>query len=141
MLLFCLFANGVYDILCSTSILYDFSLLSQLHLKMFDYLTLLEKRLLAYWILTNGCVRLSASIFPNKDVLLVAAATYFTEAFCFEYECEVGKAMFANKVRFVSITSVIFGLLLISSSLEKVFINLANYFYKIYISRIYKTFL
>lgn len=119
MLLFLLFANGIYDILCSIGILFDNSFLSQFHLNMFvtKNQTHLEKRLLAYWILTNGIIRLVSSFSTN--LLLVAALTYYIEAFCFEYEYQVGNTLYLYKVRFVSITSVVFGLLLILSLINE----------------------
>ena len=55
--------NGIYDILCSLSILVPslkVPILSDLHLSMFkrdqDQIT---KRFVAYWIFTYGCMRMS----------------------------------------------------------------------------------
>ena len=113
-----LILNGVYDILCSVGILWFsdvpfFSELSKLHTNMFAEEIHRDnpviKRLLAYWLMTYGLVRLSAGLFGSSHLYFVAAMTYFIEAFCFEYENRVGKTMISYKVTFVSVFSVALG--------------------------------
>ena len=113
-----LILNGIYDILCASSILWfqgipPFSYLAQLHPTMFSEKENSEnptlKRFLAYWIMTYGGLRLTAGF--HRDVALdsFAAATYFIEALCFENENRIWKTMVPSKVLFVSIFSVILG--------------------------------
>lgn len=71
--------NAIYDILCSFAILkiLNIPLLNNLHLSMFkneqDEVT---KRMLAYWIFTNGIIRLS----DNKNLVTLS---YLLESFFF----------------------------------------------------------
>ena len=123
--------NGIYDILCSFSILLlscccwkipISSHLSMLHLNMFEKeehrSNPVIQRILAYWILTYGIVRLAAGICKDMDsnnnnnisVCILAAITYFIEAFCFL--CEIlllERTMIIPKVIFVSTFSIILG--------------------------------
>jgi hypothetical protein len=72
------------------------------------------RRLLSYWILTYGTVRTAAGL-HREDVLdMLAAMTYFIEAFCFEYELRVGGTMVRSKVAFVSVFSLAIGILVAS---------------------------
>lgn len=73
------------------------------------------KRLLSYWLITYGVARTAAGI-PNNfefGMDVVAAITYFIEAFCFEYEHRVGKTLVPSKVTFVSVFSFILGVLVL----------------------------
>ena len=69
--------NAIYDILCSFAILkiLNIPLLNNLHLSMFkneqDEVT---KRMFAYWIFTNGIIRLS----DNKNLVTLS---YLLESF------------------------------------------------------------
>ena len=51
-------------------------------------------------------------IYWELDIL--GALTYLIEAFCFEYEHRVGGTMVQSKVRFVSIFSLVLGILVAS---------------------------
>jgi len=115
-----LFLNGVYDLMCMAGILWlskvpIFDGLSQLHPTMFSSKDHSEhpviKRLLAYWIMTYGTVRLIAGIYTEEGLDYVAAASYFIEALCFEIELLKGKTLLTEKVRFVSIFSAALGVL------------------------------
>lgn len=104
--------NGTYDLLCASSILWIPKCeLSQLHPNMFISTSPMIQRLLAYWIFTYGLVRLAAGWNPSFQKL--AAATYFLEAFVLEYECQVGKTMHPDKVRMVSLFSMMLGCLVL----------------------------
>lgn len=136
-----LILNGVYDIICAISILWrdqtglpvwePFNTLSLLHPKMFKEecgFTEISKlsapeqkfdsskilfRFLAYWVLTYGIARLVAGIKYDVSSDIIAAMTYFIEAFCFEYESRMASTMYQDKVTFVSVFSVVLGILVI----------------------------
>ena len=69
------------------------------------------KRLLAYWIMTYGTIRLVAGIYTEVGLDYTAAFSYFIEALCFEIELYKGKTLLIDKVRFVSIFSAALGVL------------------------------
>jgi len=117
-----LLLNGIYDILCSVGIVWFsnipvFSELSELHTGMFskesDRENPVIRRLLAYWLMTYGMVRLAASLSQTRPLYIVAAMTYFIEAGCFEYENRVGETLISYKATFVSILSIVFGVLVL----------------------------
>lgn len=70
-------------------------------------------RFLAYWIMTYGFARLVAGIkyYPSSDI--IAAITYFLEAFCFEWESRIAGTMSQEKVTFVSYFSFVLGVLVL----------------------------
>lgn len=115
--------NGVYDIACGLSILlYErtgyVNWLSNLHIGMFrnEYiiqaknnveeikLKKLFYRLLAYWIITYGSIRLIAGL---EGGYIMTIISYALEAICFEFENNIANTTSPEKVRFVSITSTI----------------------------------
>lgn len=108
-----LVTNGIYDIVCSVCILYgNIPPFSTLHSNMFSRtLETSEKRIMAYWIATYGVVRLYSGI--TLEALPLSAATYLGEAFCFEYEHYNSQKMIVEKVRFVSISSIFLGFMII----------------------------
>ena len=119
--------NGVYDIVCAICILLCIGcqatvpVFSKLHPTMF-----LERsddpvvnRLLSYWILTYGIVRLYAGLVDDYHIQILAAMTYFIEAGCFSYENLVGMTLVDYKANFVSITSVILGSFLLMNTYRK----------------------
>jgi hypothetical protein len=117
-----LVANGVYDLCCCFGILFlpdlpGFAQLSQLHNTMFSESENSNhpviKRLLAYWLMTYGMVRTVAGAYPYFMLDIVAALTYFIEAFCFEFESRTEKTMIQRKVTFVSVFSFILGVVVI----------------------------
>ena len=63
-------------------------------------------RLLAYWILTYGSIRLISGIYPSNITYFISANTYLIEAFSYEYELFINNSMIKNKIRFVSISSL-----------------------------------
>ena len=107
-----LIINGVYDIICAVSILYFPKVLfAKIHTKMYiDSSTLLSNHFLAYWILTNGIIRLFSGIYSK--MYFAAAITYFVEIFVFINEMTTEKMKLLH-VFFVVITSFIIGTLLI----------------------------
>lgn len=114
-----LIANGIYDLLCASSILWlykipVFTQLSKLHPMMFEkkenYDNPVIKRLLSYWLITEGSIRIIAGCYRNIGLDIAASFTYFIEAFCFEYENRIGLTMVRSKVMFVSIVSTIMGI-------------------------------
>jgi hypothetical protein len=117
-----LFINGFYDITCSASILWlsnipGFKQLSLLHPTMYsneiDSENPVVKRLLAYWLMTYGVVRLVAGCKEEYLLDILGAITYFIEAFCFEYENRVGKTLVYEKAQFVWISSACIGALIL----------------------------
>jgi len=80
MLYYIIKLNGIYDIICSVSIL-DYNIipnLRNLHLKMFKYNNdnKLFERFFAYWIFTYGVMRLFGSY-------AIASYSYYLEALFF----------------------------------------------------------
>lgn len=110
--------NRVYDLMCALSILFLSSVpvvgfFSTLHPQMFanseDANHPVIRRLLAYWLLTYGTVRVAAGF--DRALVFVGAVTYFIEALCFVYEYRIGMTMKGAKVAFVSLFSVLLSLL------------------------------
>lgn len=94
-----LIINGIYDLACACSILvFPVPVLSSLHTGMFTETSPVTRRLLAYWILTYGSSRLAVGM--TSGSCLVAALTYFAEAFCFAHEHFVGRTLILSRVRF-----------------------------------------
>jgi hypothetical protein len=101
--------NGLYDIICAISILclskfWVFHTLStKLHVAMFKCKPQqLVRRLMAYWILTYGLVRLVAGIRGDGPTRLIGGATYFLEGLILEYELWTRQTLIPHKVHFVS---------------------------------------
>ena len=123
-------ANGVYDILCSISILHDWCPFSRLHPNMFisdeHVKNPVIRRIMAFWILTYGTIRLITSLYSPfmqpgiydsiKNYIPVdsiCAFTYLIEALYFVYEQFVGDTMHPYKVQFVCLTSMNLGILVL----------------------------
>jgi hypothetical protein len=115
-----LLLNGIYDVLCAAGILWlsdvpGFSVLAKLHVEMFAKEEHRDnpviRRMMSYWLITYGMVRIAAGLSGTPHLYIIAAMTYFVEAGCFEYENRVGGTMIPYKVAFVSGLSVVFGLL------------------------------
>jgi hypothetical protein len=120
-----LLLNGIYDILCASSILWFsdipvFSTLSKLHTGMFsndlNRQNPVIRRFFAYWLMTNGMVRIAAALSGTRPLYIIAAMTYFIEAGCVEYESRVGGTMIESKATFVSIFSIILGIMVMETS-------------------------
>ena len=110
-----LILNGMYDLLCSFSLLFfpAFVPFSTLHLSVFAQEEHREhpvvRRLLGYWLLTYGSTRLVAGLVQDDWHLnLAASLTYFIEAFCFGFEYFSG-VMVASRSMFVCVTSMLMG--------------------------------
>jgi hypothetical protein len=72
------------------------------------------RRLLAYWLLTYGAVRVAAGMYNNNNEMnMIGAYTYFIEALCFQYENVIGKGMVRWKAIFVSVASSALGIIVI----------------------------
>ncbi len=100
------FINGIYDILCALCILQIIKLpfLSTIHLSMFDkYIKTNRKfeRFLAYWILTNGIIRIC-------DDNILIAYSYYGEAFVFFNEY-LHYSVYSEKALFVILSSLLLG--------------------------------
>ena len=65
------------------------------------------RRFVAYWVATYGITRLMAGL--NDELHVIAAVTYFVEAFCIGYELLVGKTMSFAKAAAVSTISLAIG--------------------------------
>ena len=89
MLNFVVGLNGVYD---SISILAPCkNMLSVLHVQIFqDDVSavgcLLWHRLMAYWVLTYGMVRLASAVYCHRVLHALSAGTYFVEAMAYMLE-------------------------------------------------------
>jgi len=108
------FLNSIYDILCAIAILlFSNTLIGKIHLFIFNKNIhyQVNNRLLAYWILTYGYIRLFI-LQENKTITMLIAITYFIEAFAYIYEYRYFNTTIRYKVAFVSVTSFIIGLLL-----------------------------
>ena len=81
-----LFANGVFDIACGCTVLFQcVRPLSTLHKNVIEdkqpeKLTSLGRKILAYWLLTYGGVRLLAGVSSHKTANTLASWTYFIES-------------------------------------------------------------
>jgi hypothetical protein len=99
--------NGVYDVLCFAGILLNVPVLGTLHAGVFiDEPAPLTKRILAYWILTYGAIRVMAGVSEEPVITLAAAATYFIEAIAFEGENFVFGSVVWHKVRLMTLLTL-----------------------------------
>ena len=101
--------NGIYDILCSLSILkmINIPILQTIHLQMFhsnmnETKDPIFERFLAYWIFTYGIIRLKYNIFVPYS--------YYIEALFVANECLVHESITVENGIFVAITSALLGL-------------------------------
>jgi hypothetical protein len=67
------------------------------------------KRIIAYWVITYGIVRLYAGLVMEYHMIVLAAITYFLEAICFLNEYYNEHAVHFYKMVFVCISSFILG--------------------------------
>jgi len=104
-----LLLNGIYDVLCSISILTDsLPVLNTLHTGVFrEEIAPEAKRLLSYWILTYGVTRILAGVFSERAIAVTAAMTYFIEIFAFEYELHAFESVIQSKVRAMTLMSIV----------------------------------
>ena len=111
-----LVVNGVYDLACAISILYHpetygpVYTLSRLHLDMYLDTELQKapvfRQMMAYWILTYGCVRIACGV---SNAYGIGSLTYFLEALCLLYEHLVTNSLKLYSVAFVCGSSVSLG--------------------------------
>jgi len=102
MLLQLIAMNRIYDIICAWCIMfYKDSVFGYLHSGMFEEYEKINKRYLAYWILTYGIIR-----YMSKD-RLVLCSTYIIEAFIFFNEYYIHNACKEYNTAFVSIFSLV----------------------------------
>lgn len=108
-----LIANGLYDIVCAVSILGSLPVFSAIHASLFqEPLVPVMARLLAYWILTYGVIRLYCGLVSGNKVL--AIVSYVIEALCLELEAlSSGNSVWPNRAHFVAFLSFGFGCLII----------------------------
>lgn len=102
-------ANGMYDIASAISILVFtrmplLNLLGRLHTQMFLFEDALSSRLLAYWILTYGCIRM-AIIARNTLTHCLVMASYFIEAAVYLVEDVVHASVHTWKATWVVFSS------------------------------------
>ncbi len=107
-----LIVNGVYDLACSIFVLF-FPMVQSLHLGMFlqSELDPLARRLMGYWIMTYGAVRLLVGIWGSSTS--IAASTYFIEAVCVAHEGVCCGSIILWKCLFVSCFSGLLGVLVL----------------------------
>lgn len=108
-------ANGIYDIACALNVLWMPECMNpDIHAQMFEpeHHSPMLSRLLAYWVLTYGTVRVAAGL--SQAIMPLAALTYFIEAYCFEHEHRAGHTLIPWKSRLVSVASLFIGIALAS---------------------------
>jgi hypothetical protein len=110
-----IFVNGIYDLLCAVAILlFPNTLIGKLHLSIFNknIHCHVNIRLLAYWIITYGYIRLFI-LQQSKCINILVALTYFIEAIAYVYEDIYYNTTIKYKTAFISISSLIIGSLLL----------------------------
>lgn len=114
-----LLLNGIYDIVCSVSILYfPLSIFGQLHIGMIMVVPLCSdiaiieftNRFIAYWIFGYGLIRFFAGLCKTDSLYGLAIISYLMETFVFCNESIVYKTMDKQKTIFVATTSMIIAL-------------------------------
>ena len=118
------FSNGVYDLLCFLCIIMMkfhrswmvLNFFGTLHINVFrdedDRRHPLVRRMLAYWVLTYGMVRVLAGVADDSLMNCVAALTYLIEAFAFGYEFLAERSVIGYKVAAISLMSLLIAALL-----------------------------
>lgn len=107
MLNYCIKINGIYDIICSLSILkiINIPVLSDLHISMirdYDMENKIFERFFAYWIFTYGIIRLSNNA--------LTPYSYYIESLFFFNEYH-HSSLYDKKAIFVIISSLVLGIL------------------------------
>lgn len=103
-------ANGIFDLLCGLVVLFGCGPAWHIHHELFtaEHQSPIFARLMAFWTITYGAVRLSAGI--DSDIMALGAITYFLEALYYEREFRADTMKAGWKARFITITSVAMGL-------------------------------
>jgi hypothetical protein len=113
-----IFINGIYDIICGISILFfPKSFFADIHISIFneEYKNNdVIKRLIAYWVITQGVIRIS--IFFEKSLIIknVIALSYIIEAYAFSNEYFLFNTTNYYKTLFIIIISLILFILIIN---------------------------
>jgi hypothetical protein len=116
MFYYVVFLNGVYDILCAISMLFlpkvwIFSVFSRLHPSMFTTpIDPITQRILSYWVMTYGAIRISA-IMRNDVVDSLVSMTYLFEATVFAFEYIVHGTTHLYKTIWVIISCILLTLI------------------------------
>ena len=114
--------NGAYDIACCLAILVlRRGRLAAMHVSMFARAPCaagdeLWHRLLAYWILTYGTVRLAAGVGHNASVDVLCAASYAVEALAYAAETHCHRTV-ARHGNAVSAASMVLAVLTLGRAL------------------------
>lgn len=111
-----IFLNGIYDLFCGFAILFFSSNpylapIANLHPKIFKeaYRDDLTRRLLAYWIITYGIIRVLIIIGDkNKIIIALIIISYIIEILAYLNENYYHKTTYNNKVLWIVALSFIF---------------------------------
>lgn len=96
-----IFLNGIYDLVCGFLFLDIHKLVFKI-----EYNNDLMKRLLSYWIITYGIIRI-AIISNNPIINIMIIISYFIEIFAFFNESYFYNTTDKNKVEWIIILSLI----------------------------------
>jgi hypothetical protein len=109
------FVNGVYDVLCFLGIMLALPVFGSLHTSVFkpDKLSPLAQRILAYWILTYGMIRVLV-VSGDECITAAAALTYLIETIAFECENFAHGSVVRYKVHAMSLASMSIAVLLLT---------------------------
>jgi len=120
-IIYLIIANGIYDILCATSILKitDIPVLNNLHLSMFlSNQSPIFERFLAYYLFVNGVIRVFGGMTLYQSMAAkIVALSYFLEATFFANELYREHSVNKDKGVFV----IAFSLLLCGLSMYHLF--------------------
>lgn len=111
------FFNGIYDIICATCIIshiHQLSYIANIHQTIFipNQNYQMVNRLLGYWIMTYGIVRIS--IYKrNKVINTLISATYFIEVIYYTNEDILYGTVIKWKVAWISFSSILLGILVL----------------------------
>jgi hypothetical protein len=102
-------ANGIYDIVCAIAIMFfpDTSM-GRLHVDVFVApMDTITQRMLAYWVLTYGIIRIAAVLHHHLvDRLIIT--TYLLEAVVFAVEALVYNTTHKGRVAWIVGTCILF---------------------------------
>jgi Erg28 like protein len=131
-----LVSNGIYDIACAASIVWakdKTNLFARLHLSMFrdgdEKSSPLFQRMLAYWILTYGLMRIAAALMPLPCMLGLGIVSYCVEAGCFLHELSLDNSVQGRPTYFVTATCLLLCILFSILYAQGVGLGLLHYLY------------
>jgi len=114
--------NGLWDLACSFAILLGIGL-GKVHTSIFFRLSdqqlggVLGHRLLAYWLLTYGSIRMAAFLYPSVPMHFLCSLTYFLEFAVYAVEWLWWRSTF-QPVLFICLASLALGLVPIMGNLQ-----------------------